>query len=135
MIKRILKGLLAVCCAFTMISIQGVYAAEGQPEVIDDTDSRFVYSNGDANNGGWEGGGSGDPAVTEHWSNTPGATVEINFNGTVFELYGIKAPNHSMFTVSIDGGEEVKGDAYAASRTDGNELYYSSEDAGIELEG
>ena len=134
MIKRILKGLLAVCCAFTMISIQGVYAAEGQPEVIDDTDSRFVYSNGDANNGGWEGGGSGDPAVTEHWSNTPGATVEINFNGTVFELYGIKAPNHSMFTVSIDGGEEVKGDAYAASRTDGNELYYSSEDAGIELE-
>ena len=134
MIKRILKGLLAVCCAFTMISIQGVYAAEGQPEVIDDTDSRFVYSNGDANNGGWEGGGSGDPTVTEHWSNTPGATVEISFNGTVFELYGIKAPNHSMFTVSIDGGEEVKGDAYAASRTDGNELYYSSEDAGIELE-
>ena len=134
MIKRILKGLLAVCCAFTMISIQGVYAAEGQPEVIDDTDSRFVYSNGDANNGGWEGGGSGDPAATEHWSNTPGATVEISFNGTVFELYGIKAPNHSMFTVSIDGGEEVKGDAYAASRTDGNELYYSSEDAGIELE-
>ena len=134
MIKRILKGLLAVCCAFTMISIQGVYAAEGQPEVIDDTDARFVYSNGDANNGGWEGGGSGDPDATEHWSNTPGATVEISFNGTVFELYGIKAPNHSMFTVSIDGGEEVKGDAYAASRTDGNELYYSSEDAGIELE-
>ena len=134
MIKRILKGLLAVCCAFTMISIQGVYAAEGQPEVIDDTDTRFVYSNGDANNGGWEGGGSGDPDATEHWSNTPGATVEISFNGTVFELYGIKAPNHSMFTVSIDGGEEVKGDAYAASRTDGNELYYSSEDAGIELE-
>ena len=26
MIKRIMKGLLAVCCALTMVSIQGVYA-------------------------------------------------------------------------------------------------------------
>ena len=40
MIKRILKGLLAVCCTFTMISIQGVHAAEGEPVVIDDTDER-----------------------------------------------------------------------------------------------
>ncbi len=117
-----------------MRTLQPYVAPQDLPLLIDDTDSRFVYSNGDANNGGWEGGGSGEPSATEHWSNTPGATVEISFNGTVFELYGIKAPNHSMFTVSIDGGEAIKGDAYAASRTDGNELYYSSEDAGIELE-
>ena len=134
MIKRILKGFLAVCCALTMVSIQGVYAAEGQPEVIDDTDARFVYSNGDANNGGWEGGGSGDPDATEHWSNTPGATVEINFNGTAFELYGIKAPNHLMFSVSIDGGDATECDGYAPSRTDGNQLLYSSKEAGITLE-
>ncbi|MEI3148005.1 MAG: hypothetical protein V8T10_08815 [Merdibacter sp.] len=36
MIKRIMKGLLAVCCALTMVSIQGVYAAEGEPVIIDE---------------------------------------------------------------------------------------------------
>ena len=105
MIKRIMKGLLAVCCALTMVSIQGVYAAEGEPVIIDDTDERFVYSEGDANHGGWGSADGSDPAASEHWSNTPGATLEISFEGNVLEIYGIKAPNHLMFTVSIDGGE------------------------------
>ncbi len=134
MIKRILKGLLAVCCTFTMISIQGVHAAEGEPVVIDDTDERFSYSEGDANHGGWGSANDSDPAVSEHWSNTPGATLEISFEGNVLEIYGIKAPNHLMFSVAIDGGEEVEVDAYGPSRTDGNQMLYSSEDAGIELE-
>ena len=134
MIKRIMKGLLAVCCALTMVSIQGVYAAEGEPVIIDDTDERFVYSEGDANHGGWGSADGSDPAASEHWSNTPGATLEISFEGNVLEIYGIKAPNHLMFTVSIDGGEAVECDGYGPSRTDGNQLLYSSEDAGIELE-
>ena len=103
MIKRIMKGLLAVCCALTMVSIQGVYAAEGEPVIIDDTDERFVYSEGDANHGGWGSADGSDPAASEHWSNTPGATLEISFEGNVLEIYVIKSPNHLMFTVSIDG--------------------------------
>ena len=134
MIKRIMKGLLAVCCALTMVSIQGVYAAEGEPVIIDDTDERFVYSEGDANHGGWGSADGSVPAASEHWSNTPGATLEISFEGNVLEIYGIKAPNHLMFTVSIDGGEAVECDGYGPSRTDSNQLLYSSEDAGIELE-
>ncbi len=85
MIKRIMKGLLAVCCALTMVSIQGVYAAEGEPVIIDDTDERFVYSEGDANHGGWGSADGSDPAASEHWSNTPGATLEISFEGNVLE--------------------------------------------------
>ena len=64
----------------------------------------------------------------------PVSTLEISFEGNVLEIYGIKAPNHLMFTVSIDGGEAVECDGYGPSRTDGNQLLYSSEDAGIELE-
>ena len=96
MIKGIMKGLLALCCALTMVSIQGVYAAEGEPVIIDDTDERFVYSEGDANHGGWGSADGSDPAASEHWSNTPGATLEISFEGNVLEIYGIKAPNHLM---------------------------------------
>ena len=131
--QRILKGLLAVRRVHDDLHPGRICDAKDSREVIDDTDTRFVYSNGDANNGGWK---AEDQEILTQRST--GAIrqgqPQISFNGTVFELYGIKAPNHSMFTVSIDGGEEVKGDAYAASRTDGNELYYSSEDAGIELE-
>ena len=52
--------------------------------------TRFVYSDGNANNGGWESAGAGDASVTEHWSNTAGATLDITFNGTKLELYGKK---------------------------------------------
>ena len=107
---------------------------EGMPEIIDDTDVRFIYSSGDANNGGWEGGGSGGPAATEHWSNSVGATLQIRFEGDALAIYGIKAPNHLVFSVSIDGGDATECDGYAPSRTDGNQLLYSSKEAGITLE-
>ena len=61
-----------------------------------------------------ESAGAGDASVTEHWSNTAGATLDITFNGTKLELYGKKAANHAMFSVSIDGSEAVECDAYAA---------------------
>ena len=101
--------------------------------IIDDTDAAFVYSSGDANHGGWDSSSGSDPAVSEHWSNTPGATVKIRFNGTALKLYGKKAPNRMMFTVCIDEGEVVTGDAYHETKTDNNTLLYSSEEAGIEL--
>lgn len=40
--------------------------AAGVDVIIDDTDPRWSYSGGGANNGGWTGGGSGDAASTEH---------------------------------------------------------------------
>ena len=83
---------------------------------LDDVDRCWSYSAGDANSGGWTGGGSGDAASTEHWSNTVGATVDIAFEGDGFELYGIKAPNHRHISVAVDGGEAVEADCYAATR-------------------
>ena len=92
-------------------------ARAGADVVIDDTDSRWTYSEGDANNGGWTGGGSGSAEATEHWSNTVGATAELSFEGDGLELYGIKAPNHRFIKVSVDEGDPVEADCYAATRT------------------
>lgn len=109
-----MSWLLAFCCVITLVAPSVVNAAADDFEIIDDTDARFVYSDGNANNGGWESAGAGDASVTEHWSNTAGATLDITFNGTKLELYGKKAANHAMFSVSIDGSEAVECDAYAA---------------------
>ena len=116
-----------------MKTLQPYAGVDGMTVLIDDTDTAFVYSSGDANHGGWDSSSGSDPAVSEHWSNTPGATVKIRFNGTALKLYGKKAPNHVMFTVCIDEGEVVIGDAYHETKTDNNTLLYSSEEAGIEL--
>lgn len=99
-----------------------VNAAADDFEIIDDTDARFVYSDGNANNGGWESAGAGDASVTEHWSNTAGATLDITFNGTKLELYGKKSCKHAMFSVSIDGSEAVECDAYACSDRTGGKI-------------
>ena len=112
--KLVMSWLLAFCCVITLVAPSVVNAAADDFEIIDDTDARFVYSDGNANNGGWESAGAGDASVTEHWSNTAGATLDITFNGTKLELYGKKAANHAMFSVSIDGSEAVECDAYAA---------------------
>ena len=107
-------GCLPFAVSSLWLSPSVVNAAADDFEIIDDTDARFVYSDGNANNGGWESAGAGDASVTEHWSNTAGATLDITFNGTKLELYGKKAANHAMFSVSIDGSEAVECDAYAA---------------------
>ena len=104
-------------------------ARAGADVVIDDTDSRWTYSEGDANNGGWAGGGSGSAEATEHWSNTVGATVELSFEGDGLELYGIKAPNHRFIKVSVDEGDPVEADCYAAARTS-NQLLVALKDLG-----
>ena len=102
--------------------------------IIDDTSPYIVYSEGDANYGGWKAGGSGEPRNTEHYSNTVGATLTLPFSGQNLEIYGPKAPNHRMFSVSIDGGEPVKADAYSPSRTSPDTLLFSAADAGVVLD-
>ena len=127
------KLFLAICCVVSFLSlnkIAGIQAVvdDEEYEIIDDTDSRFVYSgNNDANNGGWGSwsDGSGKPEVTEHWSNSAGATLEINFSGTKLELYGKAAANHAMFSVSIDDGEAIECDAYSAQTITEKKLYES----------
>ena len=123
--KLVMSLLLVFCSVVTLISPFVVNAAADDFEIIDDTDARFVYSSGNANNGGWESSGSGDASVTEHWSNTEGATLDITFNGTKLELYGKKAANHAMFSVSIDGGEAVECDSYAAATESEAKLFES----------
>lgn len=135
MLKKLMKGMLALAMAAMMVSTAVIpsYAEELAELIIDDSDAAWTWSAGNANNGGWGSGTSQDPASSEHWSNTPGATATLSFNGDAMELYGIKAPNHLMISIAVDGGQEVEADCYAASRTGGNELLYSSEAAGIEL--
>ncbi|TXF35514.1 DUF4091 domain-containing protein [Collinsella sp. BA40] len=117
------KGALLVvavllCCtvAYAPLRAWAEARAAGVDVIIDDTDPRWSYSGGGANNGGWTGGGSGDAASTEHWSNSVGATVDISFEGDGLELYGIKAPNHRFIKVAVDEGDPVEADCYAASR-------------------
>lgn len=127
MLKKTLKGLLALFMAVTMlnVSLAGVRAAV-QDEIIDDTDARWTYSEGGANDGGWGSAASSEPADSEHWSNTAGATATLSFNGEGLEVYGIKAPNHYNISIAIDEGEAAEAECYAASRTDGNTLIYKS---------
>lgn len=102
--------------------------------IIDDTDARFTYSEGDANSGGWTAGGSGEPKATEHYANNVGASVTFTFEGSDFEIFGPKAPNHRMFSVSVDGGEAIEADAYAPSRTSSDTSLFKASDKGLELE-
>ena len=137
--KKIGAGTLALVLSAVSMSanLMPVYAVQEQlsETIVDDISTSFVYSEGNGNNGGWGvSGAGGTHDVTEHWSNSVGAWAEFTFTGTELEFHGVKAPNHRMITVSIDGGDAVSADCYAASRTDGTQLLFSSADSGIELE-
>ena len=114
----LLAAVACVCCFAALMPLHAfAQARAGADVVIDDTDPRWTYSEGGANNGGWTGGGSGSAEATEHWSNTVGATAELSFEGDGLELYGIKAPNHRFIKVWVDEGDPVEADCYAAART------------------
>ena len=136
--NKVMKVVLALCCTLSLIPAQALLSVSANDKlnvtVIDDYDEGFVFSQGNANNGGWDGYASEDPSTSEHWANVPNASLEVHFHGSKFELYGKKAPEHRMFSVSIDGGKTVKKDAYAAEKTDNNALLYSSADEEVVLE-
>lgn len=122
-------ALLAFVGVFALLVAPGTAQAKasaGTDIVIDDVDSRWSYSAGGANDGGWDAGGSGTAESTEHWANTVGASVDISFEGTGFELYGIKAPNHRYISVQIDEGKVSEVDCYAKNRQ-GNQRLYAAE--------
>lgn len=128
-----LKAILACACAATALSPLSALAATEREVIINDDDSSIQYSAGNANNGGWGSGANEDKELSEHWSNTPGATLSFTFTGSVVELYGIKAPNHLNVSVQIDDLEAMVADCYAANRTSST-LLFSSAAAGMELE-
>ncbi|MDO4436374.1 MAG: DUF4091 domain-containing protein [Coriobacteriaceae bacterium] len=128
-VRKVWKGVAACLALFgvmflaCMPTAAQAVKASGTDVVIDDTDARWSYSDGDANHGGWTAGGSGSPESTEHWANNVGATVDISFEGTGLELYGIKAPNHRYMSVQIDDGKTTEVDCYAAQRAGNQKLF------------
>ena len=60
-----------------------------------------------------------------HWSNSTDDFFRVKFTGNQIKLYGAKDPSHGIAAVSIDDGDEVIVDYYAAERSD-NVLIYTS---------
>lgn len=54
---------------------------------------------------------------TEHWTNPGTPTVTFRFSGTGVRILGVKAANHGIYGVSVDGGPESLVDGYASART------------------
>ena len=54
---------------------------------------------------------------TSMWTTQSGATASFSFTGTKFAIVGTKDPNHSTFTVSIDGGAPQTVDTHDSVRT------------------
>lgn len=138
LIKRIVKMTLALAMILTLLPMN-IMAEQSDLNtlIIDDFSDQFEYSEGNANNGGWDcypEDGSGDATTTEHWSNTVGASLKIKFNGSRITLFGKKATNHKKFSVRIDDQTVSTCDAYAANKTDNNSVLYDSKDAGIVLQ-
>lgn len=54
---------------------------------------------------------------TSMWTTQSGATASFSFTGTKFAIVGTKDPNHSTFTVSVDGGAAQTVDTHDSVRT------------------
>ncbi|CQR47151.1 Bacterial Ig-like domain (group 2) [Paraliobacillus sp. PM-2] len=140
--KTILSNLIIWCLLLTIFTqnqfvLQQVDAKEDEEyftEVINDFDigdgqNQFNY------HGTWGTttgpAGSGNHNNDEHWSTSSSwdrpedVYFEIKFSGKQIKLFGIKAPAHGIYAISIDGGEEQEIDAYAPSR-EYKQLIYDS---------
>lgn len=85
--KLVMSWLLAFCCVITLVAPSVVNAAADDFEIIDDTDARFVYSDGNANNGGMGIGGSGRRfryrALEQHGRRDIGHYIQRNKTGAL----------------------------------------------------
>ena len=54
---------------------------------------------------------------TSMWTTQSGATASFSFTGTKFAIVGTRDPNHSTFTVSVDGGAAQTVDTHDSVRT------------------
>ena len=82
--KLVMSWLLAFCCVITLVAPSVVNAAADDFEIIDDTDARFVYSDGNANNGGWESAGRFRyRALEQHGRRDIGHYIQRNKTGAL----------------------------------------------------
>ena len=81
--KLVMSWLLAFCCVITLVAPSVVNAAADDFEIIDDTDARFVYSDGNANNGGWESAGFRYRALEQHGRRDIGHYIQRNKTGAL----------------------------------------------------
>lgn len=68
---------------------------------------------------------AGNYLADNHVSAVTNDAVNFRFVGTKLSLYGAKAPDYGIASISIDGGVEVPIDAYASSRQESALLYTS----------
>lgn len=85
---------------------------------------QFHYS------GGWTGHSFDNNSErfdgTTSWCNQPGESATVDFVGSQVRLFGVTDPGHGIVGVSVDGGDEVEVDLYAAGPTTFNRLVYQS---------
>lgn len=55
---------------------------------------------------------------SDHYSDQPGASATLIFNGTGLDLVAARAPHHGLLGVTVDGGPERTIDLYGATRRD-----------------
>lgn len=85
-------------------------------------DAQFDYS------AGWGYANETGPYQSDnHYSNTPNASVSVQFTGTQVQLRGPKHNNQGIVAVSIDGGAETMVDTFSWYRQDGQLIYESPE--------
>lgn len=133
--NKLLKGLVAVCCAWMSFSAMPLSAQEEETfpgySIVEDMDMtsgselfKIRYE------GEWSGGTSYYPDLFhdgyEHYAHT-GDYYEMRFIGTRVEIWASVAAGHGSYTVTIDGEDAGEADATADTRQDQQLIYTSPE--------
>ena len=100
-------------------------AVEGSTTTIQD----FVMGTGVNQwdyQGRWEHGvGNVEADGSDSYCSMPGDTATLRFFGTRVRFYGVRAENHGMSEISVDGGPTSSVDEYAPHRIPGSMLFES----------
>ena len=118
-IRKLAAVFLALCLVVQTL-VPSVFAMDnGGSERIENTDSRVVLVQNEGEDWPlWE---------TMSYTRQPGATAEVSFEGTGLALYGQKAANGPILSVTIDGVPMEDADFYAPSTTGSEELVWQVE--------
>lgn len=118
-IRKLAAVFLALCLVVQTL-VPSVFAMDSSgSERIENTDSRVVLVQNEGEDWPlWE---------TMSYTRQPGATAEVSFEGTGLALYGQKAANGPILSVTIDGVPMEDADFYAPSTTGSEELVWQVE--------
>lgn len=102
------------------------------PVVMNDSQTRTDICTIKYEGKNWASGSeAGTYMEDNHWSNTTDESCNITFTGRSIKYYGSLAPGHGIAAFSLDGGDEIFVDCYAAERKNEVLLF----DSGILSEG